>query len=245
MNYKEKLKDERWLRRKREILIRDNYSCCLCGHKGIDEHELHVHHLEYIYGKEPWEYDDFHLATLCSNCHEWVHKTNMTLRMRISRISHKWICEEIHDWTKQENYNGVQLLIEPGTILASDESDSIFVAADYPYYNYFDTNGEYHVSGIKKCRHVEALFTLNTTNNDLSVNEYNFPLEGVFSINARYATDEEKQRILDAIKNFTKIAYYGNRTDLRSKAYGQERSYSQDGKADRNHQRGKAYSKRA
>jgi hypothetical protein len=36
---------------------------------------LHVHHLYYKVGLNPWEYDDDALITLCWKCHEEIHKT--------------------------------------------------------------------------------------------------------------------------------------------------------------------------
>jgi 5-methylcytosine-specific restriction endonuclease McrA len=69
MTYSEKLKDPRWQKRKTSILQRDNFQCqeksCLSTHK-----TLHVHHLDYIPGIEPWEYPDDMLITLCFECHE-------------------------------------------------------------------------------------------------------------------------------------------------------------------------------
>lgn len=34
---------------------------------------LHVHHKHYIKGKEPWDYDDSALITLCADCHKKRH----------------------------------------------------------------------------------------------------------------------------------------------------------------------------
>lgn len=36
--------------------------------------ELHVHHKYYIIGRKPWEYPNDALITLCSDCHEKLHK---------------------------------------------------------------------------------------------------------------------------------------------------------------------------
>jgi len=66
MEYSEKLKDPRWQKKRLEILERDNWACQGCGD---DESTLFVHHRTYITHKEPWEYDDFSLVTLCENCH--------------------------------------------------------------------------------------------------------------------------------------------------------------------------------
>lgn len=64
--YAEQLRDPRWQKRRLEVLERDEWSCRRCGD---DESELHVHHLRYITGKKPWEYDDEDLRTLCKKCH--------------------------------------------------------------------------------------------------------------------------------------------------------------------------------
>lgn len=65
--YAEKLRDPRWQRKRLEILERDKWVCTNCGDT---EQELHVHHRRYEVGKEPWEYDDSVLTTLCADCHE-------------------------------------------------------------------------------------------------------------------------------------------------------------------------------
>lgn len=64
--YSEKLKDPRWQRRRLEILNRDNFTCQKCADT---EKTLHVHHRWYKAGKEPWEYPDDILITLCESCH--------------------------------------------------------------------------------------------------------------------------------------------------------------------------------
>lgn len=66
--YSEKLRDPRWQRKRLEILERDNWSCCYCGNT---EMELHVHHIKYTYGDEPWDHDNNLLKTLCKDCHHW------------------------------------------------------------------------------------------------------------------------------------------------------------------------------
>jgi hypothetical protein len=64
--YWEKLKDPRWQMRRLEIFKRDGASCQECGNA---EEELQVHHRYYIKGREPWEYPDGCLVTLCKTCH--------------------------------------------------------------------------------------------------------------------------------------------------------------------------------
>lgn len=69
-SYSEKLKDPRWQRKRLEILSRDNYKCQMCGNTS---RTLHVHHLFYKYGVEPWDYDNDTLVTLCEKCHSKTH----------------------------------------------------------------------------------------------------------------------------------------------------------------------------
>lgn len=69
LTYSEKLKDPRWQKKRLEILSRDNFTCQSCFDKTST---LHLHHLDYISGNEPWEYPDEYLLTLCENCHKKV-----------------------------------------------------------------------------------------------------------------------------------------------------------------------------
>lgn len=72
MNYKEQLKTSAWLRKKHEILERDNFVCSKCL-KDNYESQLEVHHIAYIKGKKAWEYLDYMLVTLCRECHQKEH----------------------------------------------------------------------------------------------------------------------------------------------------------------------------
>ena len=65
--YAEKLRRPEWQRKRLEILERDGFKCTDCGD---DKSELHVHHLYYTKGKQPWEYEDDAYRTLCAKCHE-------------------------------------------------------------------------------------------------------------------------------------------------------------------------------
>lgn len=73
---------EKWRKRRSEILARDGFTCQWCGHQGGDNNHLQVHHRQYItvwnggigVQKEPWDYQDLYLVTLCTNCHKEGHK---------------------------------------------------------------------------------------------------------------------------------------------------------------------------
>lgn len=69
MTYAEKLKNPKWQRKRLEVLKRDKWRCKKCGDK---ETTLHVHHKSYEGGKEPWDYDNSTLTTLCQDCHREV-----------------------------------------------------------------------------------------------------------------------------------------------------------------------------
>lgn len=65
--YATKLLDPRWQKKRLEILNRDEWACRICFDS---KSTLHVHHRRYEYGKEPWDYPDEWLVTLCADCHE-------------------------------------------------------------------------------------------------------------------------------------------------------------------------------
>lgn len=67
MTYREKLLDPRWQKKRLEILNRDGWTCRYCGN---DKQTLHVHHIHYEPGKQPWDAIPEHLVALCSDCHD-------------------------------------------------------------------------------------------------------------------------------------------------------------------------------
>lgn len=64
--YSAKLADPRWQRKRLEIFNRDNWTCQHCKDKTT---QLEIHHTEYWAGKQPWDYPDDMLITVCRNCH--------------------------------------------------------------------------------------------------------------------------------------------------------------------------------
>ena len=65
--YRKLLRDPRWQKKRLEVFQRDNWACQNCG---AQHRELQVHHLHYLSGHMPWEYDDAALLTLCVKCHK-------------------------------------------------------------------------------------------------------------------------------------------------------------------------------
>lgn len=81
--YREKLLDPRWQRRRLEVLQRTDFRCAHCD---SSEKTLHVHHLRYIRGHDPWEYSDEDLRPLCEECHAEWHELRARLDESLARI---------------------------------------------------------------------------------------------------------------------------------------------------------------
>lgn len=91
-DYSMKLKNPKWQRRKAEIMLRDNFTCQICGDT---ETTLNVHHIRYVKGREPWEYEDNELITLCEKCHEKRKSFEDINRRTIALLSLGIMKEEI------------------------------------------------------------------------------------------------------------------------------------------------------
>jgi len=68
--YTKKFKDPLWQEKRLRIMERDMFSCRSCFRK---DNTLNVHHKYYILDKDPWDYEDGALVTLCEECHELEH----------------------------------------------------------------------------------------------------------------------------------------------------------------------------
>lgn len=90
---KEDIQSEQWKAKRKEIIQRDNFTCCACGAFGKT---LNVHHLSYEKGKEYWDYPNSNFVTLCCDCHKKLHnlkqgdlkKTIEELRIIASQREH-------------------------------------------------------------------------------------------------------------------------------------------------------------
>ena len=69
-DYAISLQDPKWKAKSRKIRDRDGHRCVKCGAKDV---ELHVHHKYYLPNREPWDYTDKALITLCGACHDKEH----------------------------------------------------------------------------------------------------------------------------------------------------------------------------
>ena len=93
--YYEKLKDPRWQKKRLEIFERDEYICQSCND---DKSTLHVHHRNYIKGKDPWDYPNEFLVTLCETCHE-VEKEELEeyVPLLIENIKKKFFADDMRE----------------------------------------------------------------------------------------------------------------------------------------------------
>lgn len=71
--YSEKYKSPQWQKKRLEIMSRDEFHCMICG---CEDSTLAVHHSYYVSGRDPWQYPDWSLRTLCESCHRDLHGEN-------------------------------------------------------------------------------------------------------------------------------------------------------------------------
>ena len=115
MKYSEKLRDPRWQKKRLEILSRDCFTCRGCGDK---TRTLHVHHRNYQRGKEPWDYANSVLVTLCEDCHEYERtgRTEETDRLLEALRINGYLASEIGslaDWVVNYSFEDVnQILVD-------------------------------------------------------------------------------------------------------------------------------------
>lgn len=148
-SYAELLKDPRWQKKRLEIMQRDNFTCQLCGSK---EKHLNVHHLYYNGYKEPWEYENDAMITVCDECHKLEHeKLNREIIGRkislgnVCTFDHSdFSCYMICYYINYETKNAFFIGVDDGS-----GYDSAFDAA-------------FHVSDIgKKCTIIDKFFDSN------------------------------------------------------------------------------------
>jgi hypothetical protein len=88
--YAEKLKDGRWQEKRLRVLERDGFRCRQCPSKD----NLQAHHLFYD-GREPWEYEDDDLVTLCERHHGIADDQRRQLMRAVGRAGLEHIPELI------------------------------------------------------------------------------------------------------------------------------------------------------
>jgi hypothetical protein len=91
--YSEKLKDPQWALFRARALIHHKRECRCCGEDKPARMPLHVHHLRYIQGREPWEYSMEDVMVVCGDCHETIHDNENKWRI-LSRMLPPWVAAE-------------------------------------------------------------------------------------------------------------------------------------------------------
>lgn len=66
--YRAKMKDPRWRVFRARLISDRNCRCQECGE--VFEEGLTIHHVDYLRGREPWEYPDDLVLVLCWDCHQ-------------------------------------------------------------------------------------------------------------------------------------------------------------------------------
>lgn len=94
LSYLDKLKSPKWQKKRLEILQRDEFTCINCD---STDKNLQVHHTIYINDRNPWEYEDFQLITLCEDCHEKFTSINKLIKVQISKNNQLVQLQSIND----------------------------------------------------------------------------------------------------------------------------------------------------
>ena len=110
MTYLEKLKDPRWQKKRLEILQRDEWICQCCFDT---ESTLNVHHRIYSKNKEPWDYDNKYLLTLCEECHaEEKNQRKEEEQLLLHVLREKFLTAEINSLAI--GFHNMELVHLPG-----------------------------------------------------------------------------------------------------------------------------------
>jgi hypothetical protein len=81
MTYSKKLKDPRWQRFRLHHCERANWRCEHCC---ASNSQLHVHHVIYLRGKDPWDYPAESICVLCDLCHKEWHDNEDAFKIAIA-----------------------------------------------------------------------------------------------------------------------------------------------------------------
>lgn len=87
MTYAEKLKDQRWQKKRLELLEAAEWKCQNdCCRNEKDKPTLHVHHKLYLRKTDPWDYEDWAYQVLCDECHETEQRLMETAHSMLAKI---------------------------------------------------------------------------------------------------------------------------------------------------------------
>lgn len=77
---------EEWSERSRHIMIRDHFTCQICGLKNV---KLNVHHLYYPKDGNILNVPDNALITVCEDCHNKLHEQRKLIYPTIQLLREK------------------------------------------------------------------------------------------------------------------------------------------------------------
>lgn len=101
--YAEKLKDQRWQKKRLELLEAANWEC----RSGFCENPkpnptLHVHHKLYIRKTDPWDYEDWVYAVLCDECHDKAQREMEEAHAALARNADLMaVCSMVNDMPEE------------------------------------------------------------------------------------------------------------------------------------------------
>jgi len=138
MNYSQKLNDPRWQKKRLEIMQRDQWKCTMCKDEG---QTLHIHHINYSTGSEPWECGDEDVATLCRKCHREIECSIRLLRNAVVKfrsgidsfrmsLAISAVLSSFQKWPLNEDENLVFEVLLAASKMESKRMDSIAVTGE-------------------------------------------------------------------------------------------------------------------
>lgn len=109
-SYSEKLLDQRWQKKRLELLEAAKWKCCsrFCQNQ-TENPSLHVHHKLYLRGRDPWEYDDWAYMVLCDECHELEQESVEQVHILLAK--QKWLNDALY-WISRLDESSQALLSE-------------------------------------------------------------------------------------------------------------------------------------
>ena len=146
--YWKKLKDPRWQKRRLEVLARDGFKCVGCG---ATSETLHVHHLVYRKGVEPWEAPMDDMVTVCERCHEVAEDKEVLLGFRkfMTLGIHLESLREVSKAMSEFSFmakDGFPARMPAETIFQKLRDDLLFVDAFEHGYSVGEVSGERNAS---------------------------------------------------------------------------------------------------
>lgn len=119
--YSDLLKDVRWQKQRLEVFQRDGWACRRCG---CSAGSMHVHHAFYD-TRDPWDYPDGSLTTLCSECHDLIEMLKKCLKDRNAVLPQRDV--DLKDWEE-----GARRILGLDTPKADDTAAMISTALQVP-----------------------------------------------------------------------------------------------------------------